>query len=90
MIYIIIFNIYFYKFTHTIFPIFFKFWHTPSTIPLYTDKSSPHRDNEVLKYGYSIGKAKEDIKVGQWVLLKLSNVLFSQPKPTTKTPAALG
>ncbi len=25
------------------------------------------RDNEVLKYGYSIGKAKEDIKVGQWV-----------------------
>ena len=25
------------------------------------------RDNEVLKYGYSIGKAKEDIKAGQWV-----------------------
>ena len=25
------------------------------------------KDNDVLKYGYSIGKAKEDIKVGQWV-----------------------
>ena len=25
------------------------------------------KDNDVLKYGYSIGKAKEDIKVGQWI-----------------------
>lgn len=24
-------------------------------------------DNHIIKYGYSIGKAKEDIKVGQWV-----------------------
>lgn len=25
------------------------------------------KDNDVLKYGYSIGKAKEDIKIGEWV-----------------------
>ncbi len=26
-----------------------------------------HNGNDVLKYGYSIGKAKEDIKIGEWI-----------------------
>lgn len=27
------------------------------------------KNKDVLKYGYSIGKAKEDIKVGEWALV---------------------
>ena len=32
------------------------------------------KNKDVLKYGYSIGKAKEDIKVGEWVHLSLIHI----------------